>query len=77
MFLRIEPWFREFKERAIATKMRGDDHTVINMLAMSAAYSPKKGEPLGLELPVYLNNGRLKIEVWNRWSCQEHVPRTP
>ncbi len=73
----IEPWFRDFKERAIATKMRSDDHTVINMLAMSAAYSPKKGEPLGLELPVDLQNGRLKIEVWNRWLVHDPVRFVP
>lgn len=73
----IEPWFREFRERAIATKMRGDDHTVINMLAMSAAYSPKKGEPLNLELPIDLTNGRLKIEVWNRWLVHDPVRFVP
>ncbi len=73
----IEPWFREFKERAIATKMRGEDHTVINMLAMSAAYSPKKGEPLGLELPVDLQTGRLKIETWNRWLVHDPVRFVP
>ena len=73
----IEPWFREFKERAIATKMRSDDHPVINMLAMSAAYSPKKGEPLGIELPVDLVSGRLKIEVWNRWLVHDPVRFVP
>ena len=73
----IEGWFREFKERAVATKMRADDHAVINMLAMSAAYSPKKGEPLGIELPVDLTNGRLKIEVWNRWLVHDPVRFVP
>jgi S-formylglutathione hydrolase FrmB len=73
----IEPWFRDFKERAIATKMRGDDHTVINMLAMSAAYSPKKGEPLGLDMPVDLQTGRLKIETWNRWLVHDPVRFVP
>lgn len=73
----LEPWFREFKERAIATKMRSEDHAVINMLAMSAAYSPKKGEPLGIELPVDLTTGRLKIEVWNRWLVHDPVRFVP
>ncbi len=73
----IEPWFRDFKERAIATKMRGDDHTVINMLAMAAAYSPRKGEPLGIELPVDLQTGRLKIETWNRWLVHDPVRFVP
>jgi pimeloyl-ACP methyl ester carboxylesterase len=73
----VEPWYREFRERAAATKMRGEDHTVINMLCMSAAYSPKKGEPLGLEMPVDLQTGRLRIDVWNRWLVHDPVRFVP
>jgi pimeloyl-ACP methyl ester carboxylesterase len=73
----VEPWYREFRERAVATKMRGEDHTVINMLCMSAAYSPKKGEPLGLEMPVDLQTGRLRIDVWNRWLVHDPVRFVP
>lgn len=73
----IEAWFAQFKERALATKMRGEDHTVINILAMSAAYSPKRGEPLGIELPVDLRTGRLKIEIWNRWLVHDPVRFIP
>ena len=69
----VENWYREFLQRAAATKMRGDDHTVINMLCMSAAYSPKKGEPLGLELPIDLQTGRLRVDVWNRWLVHDPV----
>jgi S-formylglutathione hydrolase FrmB len=69
----IEPWYREFRSRAAATKMKSEDHEVINMLAMAAAYSPKKGEPLGLELPIDLKDGRLKIDVWNRWLVHDPV----
>ena len=39
----VEAWYRDFLERAMATKMNGEDHTVINMLCMAAAYSPKRG----------------------------------
>lgn len=73
----VEGWFKEFRERAQATKMKSDDHAVINMLAMSAAYSPKRGEPLNLELPVDLSNGRLKIDVWNRWLVHDPVRFVP
>ncbi len=73
----IEAWFKDFKQRASATKMRGDDHGVINMLAMSAAYTPKKGEPLGLEFPIALDNGHLRVDVWNRWLVHDPVRFIP
>ncbi|MBX7098101.1 MAG: alpha/beta hydrolase [Myxococcaceae bacterium] len=73
----VERWYRDFKDRALATKMRGDDHAVINMLCMAAAYSPKKGEPLGLELPIDQESGRLRIDVWNRWLVHDPVRFIP
>ncbi len=69
----VDAWFKDFKERALNTKMRGDDHGVVNMLAMAAAYSPKKGEPLNLELPIDLSTGRLRVDVWNRWLVHDPV----
>lgn len=69
----VEPWYRDFVSRAATTKMRGEDHSVINMLCMAAAYSPQRGEPLGLELPIELPSGRLKVEVWNRWLVHDPV----
>lgn len=73
----VEAWFQNFRTRVAATRMQGDDHAVINMLAMSAAYSPEKGEPLNLELPVELATGRLKIDVWNRWLVHDPVRFVP
>ena len=73
----VEPWYRDFVDRAMTTKMKGDDHTVINVLCMSAAYSPKKGEPLSVELPIELPSGRLRIDVWNRWLVHDPVRFVP
>jgi S-formylglutathione hydrolase FrmB len=73
----VEAWYRDFTERAMATKMKGEDHTVINMLCMAAAYSPKKGEPLNIELPIELPSGRLRIDVWNRWLVHDPVRFVP
>ncbi len=73
----VEAWYRDFVARAAATKMKGDDHAVINMLCMGAAYSPKKGEPLNVELPVELPSGRLRIDVWNRWLVHDPVRFVP
>lgn len=73
----VKAWVEDFEARAMSTKMKGEDHAVINMLAMSAAYSPKKGEPFGLELPIELNTGRLRIDVWNRWLVHDPVRFVP
>ncbi len=67
----VEAWYRDFVQRAQATKMKGEDHSVINLLAMAAAYSPKKSEPMGLELPLDINTGRLRVDVWNRWLVHD------
>jgi hypothetical protein len=44
---------------------------------MAAAYSPKKGEPLNLELPFDTQTGRLRLEVWNRWLVHDPVRFVP
>jgi S-formylglutathione hydrolase FrmB len=73
----IAPWYQDFLVRAHNTKMRSEDHAVLNVLAMSACYSPKKGEPLNLELPFDVTSGRLKIDVWNRWLVHDPVRFVP
>ncbi|HVQ25668.1 MAG TPA: alpha/beta hydrolase-fold protein [Planctomycetota bacterium] len=47
----------------------------MNILAMSAAYSPAAGAPLGLELPFEPRTGRLRPEVWQRWLKLDPVER--
>ncbi len=73
----VEAWHRAFVERVKTTKMKGDDHPVINTLAMAAAYSPKAGLPLGLELPFELTTAQLNPEVWNRWLAHDPVRFIP
>lgn len=73
----VEPWFRGFLHRASSTRLRGDDHAVINAVAMAAAYSPKAGEPLGLELPFEVETARLRPEVWERWLAFDPVRFVP
>lgn len=72
-----EAWFRTMTTRALETRMRGDDHAVINVVAMSAAYSPKKGLPLNLELPFDAYTARLNEEVWQRWLAHDPVRFVP
>lgn len=49
-----------------------DDVTLLNVLAMSACYSPDASRPLGLHLPFDTRTGELIAEVWARWL--EHDP---
>ena len=65
-------WLEAMVRRARETKLRGDDHPVLNVLAMAAAYSPRAGAPLGLELPFDPGTARLREDVWARWL--EHDP---
>lgn len=72
-----QPWFEEFLARARATRMRSEDHPVINTVAMAAAYSPAPGKPLGLELPFELETGRLREDVFARWLEKDPVRFIP
>lgn len=73
----VEAWYSDFVRRSRETKARGDDFSIISALAMAAAYSPKKGEPLNLELPFDTQTGRLRPEVWNRWLVHDPVRFVP
>jgi hypothetical protein len=50
---------------------------VINTVAMAAAYSPVPGKPLGLELPIELETGRLREDVFARWLEKDPVRFIP
>ncbi|BDG10487.1 alpha/beta hydrolase [Anaeromyxobacter paludicola] len=70
-------WHAEFLRRARETKPRSDDHAVLTVLAMAAAYSPRAGQPLGLELPFEPGTARLRTEVWERWLAHDPVRFAP
>lgn len=40
---------------------------------MAAAFSPKAGEPLGLELPFDMDTAALRPAVWQRWLDEDPV----
>ncbi|OJH36912.1 alpha/beta hydrolase [Cystobacter ferrugineus] len=73
----VDAWYSAFVQRSRETKARGEDFSIISALAMAAAYSPKKGEPLNLELPFDTQTGRLRPEVWNRWLVHDPVRFVP
>jgi len=73
----LEPWFRDFIVRGRTSKHRGDDHATVNLIAMAAAYSPRRGEPLGVELPFDVETCRLREPVWQRWLALDPVRFIP
>lgn len=58
-------WNEEKKEK--------DDFAVLNILAMSACYSPDPAEALGFKLPFDLRSGKIHPAVWARWLEQDPV----
>jgi S-formylglutathione hydrolase FrmB len=72
-----QAWFQGMLRRARETKLRPDDHGVLNVLAMAAAYSPRPGDPLGVALPFEPATARLRDEVWARWLDQDPVRFVP
>ncbi|MCA1557830.1 MAG: esterase family protein [Acidobacteria bacterium] len=62
-----------FLEKFWGEERKGkEDVTLLNMLAMSACYSPDAAQPLGLRLPFDTQTGEIIGEVWERWL--EHDP---
>lgn len=58
---------RTFLDRFFANPvLKGDDHAVLNTLAMAACYSPSENE-LGFELPFDLHTCERVDAVWRRW----------
>jgi len=61
-------------------RLDGDAHAVLNVLAMAACYSPNPESELGFDLPMDLETGERRDDVWRRWltfdplhACREHV----
>lgn len=50
-----------------------EDVTLLNVLGMSACYSPDATLPLGLRLPFDTRTGEIIPEVWERWLRHDPV----
>jgi hypothetical protein len=69
----IESFFERFQ--ALPKKSVAFD--VLNILAMAACYSPNPSAPLGIDVPVDLNTGEVRHEVWRRWLDHDPVYMAP
>jgi S-formylglutathione hydrolase FrmB len=66
----VEEFVRYFRSLPKKTK---EAMEVLNILAMSACYSPNPSAPMGIDLPVVLPTGEIRGEVWNRWVDNDPV----
>lgn len=66
----LAAWFDQFQAKR---QKSHDELTVLNLLAMAAAYSPAPASPpFGIDLPCDLATGAFREEVWRRWL--DHDP---
>jgi len=50
-----------------------DFHAVLDIVAMSAAYSPNPDSPVGFDLPFDQQTGEIDEAVWQRWLAWDPV----
>lgn len=63
-----------FLEKFWSEERKGkEDITLLNVLGMSACYSPDASQPLGLRLPFDTRTGEMINEVWKRWLKHDPV----
>lgn len=65
-------WLEEFWNAE--DKRTKDDYATLNILSMSAHYSPNAGSPdLGIDLPFDTLTGNFYIKVWERWKQNDPI----
>jgi len=47
--------------------------SVLGMLCYGAAYAPNPDAPLGFDMPIEMETGQLREEVWQRWLAWDPV----
>ncbi|MBI4061409.1 MAG: alpha/beta hydrolase [Elusimicrobia bacterium] len=65
---------RRFVEAFLKSRTKdGFDHGAINLIAMSACYSPNEKSTLGFDLPCDPRTGELVASVWRRWLALDPI----
>lgn len=62
----IEKFWREEKKGK-------DDFPALNIIGMSACYSPNENSEIGFDLPFDLETGEIRRDVWERWLAHDPV----
>ncbi len=59
---------KEFIEKFWREEKKGkDDFAALNIIGMSACYSPNPESEIGFDLPFDLETGEIRADVWARW----------
>lgn len=65
----IEKWLAGFEA---ALQKKSEDFAALNMLGMSACYSPNpSAKPFGFDVPADLETGAFREDVWARWLTHD------
>jgi S-formylglutathione hydrolase FrmB len=65
---------QKFIEKFRREEKKGkDDFPALNIIGMSACYSPNPKSELGFDLPFDLETGEIRREVWQRWLKNDPV----
>ncbi len=64
----LEAWLQAFDAKR---QKSSDDMMTLNIVAMSACYSPNPAAPCGIDLPADPASGAWRDEVWQRWLDQD------
>ena len=71
----LSAWWSDFAGR---DRLKGSDHAVLGLVGMACAYSPAPHHaPLPCVLPVDLDTGALKEEVFQQWLTQDPLRMIP
>lgn len=63
-----------FMEKFRREEKKGkDDFAALNIIAMSACYSPNENSKLGFDLPFDLETGEIRADVWKKWLENDPV----
>lgn len=54
-------------------KKAKDDFSGLNIIGMSACYSPNEDSPYGFDLPFDTKTGEIREDVWRRWLAHDPV----
>ena len=50
-----------------------DDFAGLNIIGMSACYSPNPNAEIGFDLPFDLETGEMRGEIWQKWLAHDPV----
>lgn len=59
--------------RTAPKRLAGGFASTINLIAMASCYSPNRRAPFGFDLPVDLQTGAVRPDVWRRWLTWDPV----